>query len=136
MKTIKTIHLALLFGQLLFGVAVVYISTSQHLVDIYLDQNISMLGPLFSVTTILVAFILNRMRREQSRSLLYPEMKLEHYRNTVLLRSAIVESGNLFLLLFFFIDAHNLIYLGLFIIGILIFIFFGPSEKEFKEWYE
>ena len=135
MKKIKTIHLALLAGQLLFGLVVFYLSTSQRLGDAGVNPSSSMLGPLLSVTTILVAFILNRMRRNQSKSFSHPERRSNHYRNTVLLRSAIVESGNLFILLFFFIDAFNVIYLSFFIIGIFVFYFLGPSEKEFAEWY-
>ena len=135
MKKIKTIHLALLAGQLLFGLVVVYLSTTQRLGDTGVNPSSSMLGPLLSVTTILVAFILNRMRRNQSKSFSHPARRSNHYRNTVLLRSAVVESGNLFILLFFFIDAFNVIYLSFFIIGIFVFYFLGPSEKEFAEWY-
>ncbi len=136
LKTIKTIHLALLAGQLLFGLIVVYLSTSERLGVVSVDNNTTLLGPLLSITTILVAFILNRMRLNQATAFTYPDIQQQHYRNTVLLRCAIVESGNLFILLFFFVDAFNLIYLSLFVIGIIIFFFLGPSEKEFKEWYK
>ena len=135
MKTIKIIHLALLAGQLVLGLIVAYLSSSKKLGSVSPGDDFSLLGPLLCVTTILVAFIINKMRQKQAKVFTYPDIQKEHYRNSVLLRSAIVESGNLFILLFFFFDTFNFIYLSFFTLGILIFIFLGPSEKEFKEWY-
>jgi len=81
------------------------------------------------------AYLLNRERQAQLGHLTGLAAKAEHYRASVIIRSALMEGANLFAIIAALIDV-NMTYLLYFAVGLLAFVYFRPSEAEFSRAYD
>jgi hypothetical protein len=81
------------------------------------------------------AYFLNRQRRVQGVNLETLDEKAQHYRFSVIVRSAILEGANLLAIIAAMMDL-NMTYLLYFIVGLLAFLFFRPSINEFCKAYD
>lgn len=101
---------------------------SGYYADLYLPA-------LIIVLTGGVAYFIDRSRSNQAKSFGYTAATGQlHYRTTVLLRCAIVQSGNL-MALSMAVTTHRMDVLGLMGAGLLLYMFFRPSGREYLGRY-
>ncbi|MEM9836532.1 MAG: hypothetical protein AAF828_08525 [Bacteroidota bacterium] len=127
----------LLIGQLFYALLTWYLiqqqnaattTMSSYLADLYLPASIIVLSGL-------VAWFIDQSRRRQAQQFGYSSANgVGHYRLSVFLRSAIIQSGNL-LALTMALTTKRMDVLALAIAGFLLYMFFRPSTKEYSERY-
>ncbi|MCB0637969.1 MAG: hypothetical protein KDC54_15175, partial [Lewinella sp.] len=61
--------------------------------------------------------------------------KVLHYRTSVILRSAVLEAGNLFCLMLALLE-RNMNHLLFFALGLLVFFYFRPRINEITDLYQ
>ncbi len=130
------LYYALLAGQILFCLVTLYLIYQNENVSnrFELDTN-SAAGLLIVISAGIIAFFMNNLRRQQAGTLRTSlQSRMMHYRTTVILRSAIMEAGNLFALILALIG-FNLFPILYFLVGLLLFFFFRPSRSEFAQLY-
>ncbi len=136
-KQTRLIYAALLIGQLLFCLVLIYLIYGQgYAVEEGQFSEYRYLGALIIALAAFAAFGFNRLRKQQATQLKVElPAKLMHYRTTVMMRSAILEAGNLFCLILVFLTGSmtSLLYFG---VGILIFIYFRPSQDDILKSYQ
>ena len=83
-----------------------------------------------------IAYFLNdqRMRHAGNMKMATLGQKLNHYRTSVLLRSAIIEAVNLFAIIAALI-LNNLSYLIYFGVGLLAYLYYRPTTQKFIDQY-
>lgn len=138
MKQISTIYLALLSGQMLFAAVVIIMVQGNNL-----DTSITVEGlpmqiivPVMLLAGVGIAYFLNNQRMTHAANMLKATLpqKLNHYRISVLLRSSIIEAVNLFSIIAALI-LNNLSYLVYFGVGILVYLYYRPSNQKFIDAY-
>lgn len=136
-RNTSLIFYALLLGQLLFGAVVYYLLATTPGREF--GDAVDLLPPLSPYLVLaavaLPAHFLNRLRRNQGASLTGPlGSKILHYRTTVLLRSAVLEAGNILILTFILLTFASSYWFA-FAIGIGLFLLARPSREEFLSIY-
>jgi hypothetical protein len=134
----KLIFYALLFGQLFFCAVVYYLLTTAPGREF--GDAADLLPPLTPYLVIaacaLLAHFLNRLRRNQGQGLTGSlGAKVLHYRTSVLLRSAVLEAGNILILTFMLLTFEQDYWLA-FALGIGLFLLARPSREEFLSIYQ
>lgn len=135
-QQLNILYLALLAGQLLFcGVAyfLIYNNMTDHQPPD--DALFKTLVPLFILGGAGAAYFLNRRRQVQGGELDSLEAKAQHYRSSVIIRSALMEGANLFAIVAGLLQ-QDLLYLLYFAVGVLAFVYFRPSKQNFIREYE
>ncbi len=139
MRAIQTIYLALLGGQMLFAAVVLILVRGNNLdTDIRIEGlPMNLIVPVLLLAGVLVAYFLNNQRMRHAGNMGNANLvqKLNHYRVSVLLRSAIVEAVNLFSIIAALI-LNNLNYMIYFAVGILVYLYFKPSTQDFSDRYK
>ena len=133
-KQIVLIYAALMVGQIIFCMAIILVVTSTA--DPTPKEMLlgDFFPPLYHFAGIGLAYLLNRTRRLVGMELEGLANKVEHYRTTVIVRSALLEMPNLLSIILTFITG-NLNYLLWFCIGLLVFLYFRPSAEQFIRDY-
>lgn len=135
-RSTTVLFYALLSGQLLFCLVVVYLVMEYGPRP---EGESVAISPLYALLAVLLtaagAYYMNRLRTQQAAQLhVNLEAKLLHYRTSVILRSAIIEAGN-FLALTLALLLMNLQPLLFFALGLLIFLYFRPRLEEVVTTY-
>lgn len=136
-RNTSLIFYALLSGQLLFGAVVYYLlsTTPGREFGDAVDRLPPLTPYLILAASALSAHFLNRLRRNQGAGLTGPlGSKVLHYRTTVLLRSAVLEAGNILILTFILLTFASSYWLA-FALGIGLFFLARPSREEFLSIY-
>ena len=135
-RQISTLYAALLIGQVLFALAIIVLIYSREPVDTSeLPLQYPMLGLLIVGLCIMTAFYFNNLRQNQAQSLQIDlGAKLLHYRTSILMRSAIIESGNLFCLILVFLT-QGISPLLFFAVGLVAFVYFRPTLDNMIQMY-
>lgn len=133
-RTIFLLYISLLLGQVLFAMIFLFLLTQP---DRVLKE-----GSDYPFLPLLVVFLaggaawfVNRLRSQQ-----LPNMRanlegiLLHYRTTVIMRSAMVEAGNLFCLVMAFLEG-SLSPMLYFCLGLAVFLYFRPRVDEIATQY-
>jgi len=136
----QILYLALLIGQLIFAiVTAILISGENPIVDMTASGGdytslVTMLTAVFALI-ILATYFINHNRRKQGAQLSSLEAKLGHYRQTVLIRSAMVEGANLLMIIAALVTGafNYLMYFGL---GLLAYLYFRPSVSGIAMEYQ
>jgi hypothetical protein len=97
--------------------------------DVYLAPSILLLGAAGT------AFALNQVLTRRGQRLNYLAPKLQQYAIASLVRLAIVEGGNLLILIITLLSG-NLNSLLFFALGMLVFLYFRPSRENFIMSFE
>ncbi len=90
---------------------------------------------VFLLSAVGVAYLIDSQRKAQGAILQGLMEKAEHYRQTSIIRLALIEAANI-LAVIVAIKENNLIYLGFVAVGLLLFLRFRPSMKRFAKGYE
>ena len=133
-KSLQLMYYALLGGQLLFCIVVVGISENKEIADP--EDIFTFIAPIAAVGSIILAFVLNNIRKMQAKNLVELADKKDHFSSTVLLRSAILEGGSLFIIVCLFIAGGGFLYLMLFALMIGAFLIMRPSIREMQDTYD
>ena len=139
MKQINTIYLALLGGQMLFAAVVIILVQGNNLDNRITVEGLPMqiIVPAMLLGGVGIAYVLNNQRMQHAQNMASKAnlgQKLNHYRVSVLLRSAIIEAVNLFSIIAALI-LNNLSYLIYFGVGLLAYLYFKPSNQKFINAY-
>jgi hypothetical protein len=137
-KQLSTLFYALVAGQLLFcAVAVLLRYQGVAALDEASMENttLTMVTPFLALGAFTAGWFVHRMRSAQGMQLKSIGEKVQHYRTTVLLRSAMIEGGNIMLLVAYLLSGRP-IHLGWFAAGMLLFIYFRPSPENLVRDYQ
>lgn len=135
---LNAVFLALGIGQLLFCAAAIYIRSQGSASFDLADDNsatLAMVTPFLALGAFAAAWAIHKMRVAQGAALKELAEKLVHYRTTVLLRAAMIEGGNIILLIVYLLNGAP-IHLVWFGAGILFFAYFRPSPNAFVRDYQ
>lgn len=130
------IYIALLLGQIIFSLFTVFWITQPGQPFLNEGSNYPFLGLLVVFLAAGAAYYVNQLRLK-SINLLQANLagKTLHYRTSVLMRSAMVEAGNLCCLVLAILE-HSLAPLLYFCMGLLVFLYFKPSLNEISSLYQ
>lgn len=131
------IFFALLLGQLVFGAVVYYLlaTTAERQYEDFSELLPGYTPYLVIAGTAFLALFLDRLRRNQGSGLTSRlGSKVLHYRTSVLLRSAILEAGNILVLTFILLTFERDFWLA-FALGIGLFLLARPRREEFVSIY-
>ncbi len=136
-KQILLLYAALLIGQLIFGLLMVYMLVAVLPAE---AATVSYQYPLLAFSIVVIGIVLslyfNNLRTEHAQKLQLPlASKVLHYRTTVLMRVAILQSGNLFCLLLILLTQSYYPFL-FFAIGLLAFVRLRPSLDDVIDTYK
>jgi len=134
LRQLINLFVALFAGQLLFALVVTYLGSGPT-VEPRSVMSFRFLVPAALIGAATIVLILNGQQRQVAPTLQNIEAKLQHYRQRVLIRLAILEGAN-FLAIIAALLTHHLNYLLLFLIGLALFIYYRPTRAEFARDYE
>jgi hypothetical protein len=129
------LYIALLLGQLIFCFVILFLLTQPDRSPNPEDPAYPFLGLTIVFICAGVAWFLNKLRLDS-----LPRLqanfggKIMHYRTSVILRSAVLESGNLFCLVLALLEGSLTPVLH-FCLGLGVFLYFRPSVTEMVENY-
>lgn len=133
-RTTLLLFIALFLGQLIFALVATYLATGQFMEPTpILSFRFIVPGLLIGAATIVL--ILNAQNRQQAQHFENLEAKLQHYRQRLIIRLAILEGANLVAIVAALLTGH-LNYLLLFLIGLGLFIYYRPRADEFRRDYD
>lgn len=134
LRQLINLFVALFAGQLLFALVATYFS-SGSVMEPRAVMSFRFLVPAALIGAATIVLILNAQQRQVAPNLQTFEEKMQHYRQRVLVRLAILEGAN-FLAIIAALITHHLNYFLLFLIGLALFIYYRPTRKEFVREYE
>ena len=135
-QQLNVLYYALLGGQLLFAGVVYFLLSNDMTAHAPPAASVfQWLVPPVILAGAGAAYLLNRRRQAQLYQLTDLPGKADHYRNSVIIRSALMEGANLFAVIAALIDV-NMTYLLYFAVGLLAFVYFRPSKEEFSSAYD
>jgi len=137
-KQLSTLFYALAAGQLLFGAVAVFMrykGTAAFDEASHQNTTLTIIAPFLGLGAFTIAWYVHKMRSAQGMNLKELQAKKMHYRTTVLLRSAMIEGGNIILLVAYLLSGRP-IHLAWFAAGMLFFFFFRPSPGNFVRDYQ
>lgn len=134
-QQLSILYLGLLAGQIIFA-GVVYFLVSQRMADGEpFDPGVfRVLVPLAILGGAGTAYFLHRQRQAQGAEIEGVSAKAEHYRASVILRSAMQEGVNLFAIIAALVT-QDMTFLLYFAVGLLAFLYFRPSREELSRDY-
>jgi len=133
-KQLQLIFFALLAGQVVFA-GVVYYTISQSLAQTSEMPMFTYLIPLVLLSAVAMSYFLNKQLKAQASEQKTEDEKSIHYKRRVILRAAILEGGNLMAIIAVLITGQ-MYFMLYFLLGIIIFYFFRPTEQEMQEDYQ
>lgn len=129
-------YLALLAGQIMIAGIIIFLQKNEVLQFEWEINNVfQLVAFLLTTGAVSAATFLYSKRLGEGKSLRGYFEKFNHYRSTIILRSALIESANLICIIFFFLE-KNYFFLLLFLFGLAAFMMVRPSVDIFKENYK
>ena len=128
------IYVSLVLGQVIFSLFTVFLITQPDR-DLKEGSDYPFLGILVVFLAAGAAWFVNKLRKDQLPKLRFNhDGKLLHYRTTVIMRSAMVEAGNLFCLILALLEG-SLAPILYFCVGMVVFLYFRPQLAELVQLY-
>jgi len=132
-KRLQFIFISLAGGQLLFaGVVYFMIHQNQDFMDIPM---FSVIVPAAVLGSIFLAYIISERMRAKALEQKTAEEQMDHYRRRVIIRSAILEGGNLLALVACLLTG-NVTFFLFFAFGMAVFFYFRPKMTEMANDYD
>lgn len=132
LKSLGLIHLAMLAGQIMICFVINFVANENS----GTNEMLRYIGPIISIATITMSFVLYNKSKAEGQSLENLEKKAAHFRSAYIVRMALLEGGNLMLVIFMFLDfGSKWIYLIFFAVGIGVFTLIRPTLEVFAEDY-
>lgn len=134
-KQINLLYLALLAGQVMFAVTVLYVGgIPKSLGKLSFDDPMLLFGIAVTFFSIIAAYGISEKRKTAGAQLSSFDEKIEHYRGLVIFRCALAEGANLMALVMALLSKQGFFFI-LFSAGLLAFLYFRPSTTEFSGHY-
>ena len=134
-KQLDVIYFALLAGQILFAGVSIFLNDFR--MEMGIENNIFLyIIPLMGFGVILLdGWIQGKRKEEAAKMETGLDEKIMHYRQTTLIRSALIEGVNLLAIVGYFLTSnlYLLVFLGL---GLLLFLQVKPSKAHFIKLYK
>ena len=130
-RALGILYLALLLGPLFMLMAAMIVGNGGANMELF-----QTIGPIISVMTIALSFVVYNMRKTKGQELSDLDEKFLHFRTSIIIRSAMLEFGNIILVSFVFLDASDWIYLIFFAIGMGVLLLVKPTLRTFIEDYK
>jgi hypothetical protein len=135
-RQINILYYSLLAGQVLFCSVVVFaILDPETRQTGWPEAPFGLVVPVLLAGIIPIVFFINNRQLQQAPTQEDLPAKMTHYRNLVILRSALIEGANLFCLVVLLLE-NNSTFLIFFGAGLLLFLYFRPSVNEFLQYYQ
>ena len=137
-KEINITYLALLLGQVAIGGIVTFLIFNGNPVDGEgtAPYPLGTIVPALTFAGLGVAYFLDNQRKTQAATFNFDlPRKLNHYKISVLLRSAIIEGVNLVAAIAALVSG-NINLLLYFAVGMLVFLYYRPSRDNFLQRYK
>lgn len=137
-KQLNILFYALAAGQLLFCAVAIFLrfegvagfdETSAQ------NTTLTMIAPFLTLAAFAGAWFINQTRVAQGVELKGLNEKTGHYRTTIVIRSAIIEGGNIIMLIVYLLSGRP-IHLIWFAVGMLLFLYFRPSHSNLVRNYQ
>jgi len=109
-KQLSTVFYALAAGQLLFSAVAVFLryqGTAAFDEASIQNTTLTMVTPFLALGAFTAAWFVHKMRTAQGINRKTLNEKTTHYRTTVLLRSAMIEGGNIILLVAYLLSVYS-----------------------------
>lgn len=90
--------------------------------------------PIFILSMTFATYLIDNQRRNKGAVLKSLDQKVQYYRQSVLIRLALMESTNIFTIIIILMDGR-IYYMIYFVIGLVAFIYFRPSILDFIDGY-
>ncbi|MEZ4985888.1 MAG: hypothetical protein R2795_12780 [Saprospiraceae bacterium] len=134
-RNIFLLYIALLLGQILFSFVVIFLITQPD--KVLTDGSpYTFLGLLVVFLSAGAAWFVNNLRVQQAAMIKGALAdKLMHYRTSIVMRSAMVEAGNLFCVVLALLTSSLTPFL-FFCLGLGVFLFFRPQLDEVNRVYQ
>jgi hypothetical protein len=131
-KTISIIHLALIAGQILFGITAFFIVNSTNIVMNPPDDIFFYLVPLLAFTGIIAGSYLFKQKLNGLANVITLKEKLAIWQTAVIIRFAMAEGPSL-LGIAAYLNTGNLFYLFISGLIILYFIWIAPKKQNITD---
>lgn len=130
------LYYSLVAGQFLIACVLLFLMKDDEIKFSWeIDNILHIIGPILMMSCFTIGTFLYNKKLGEGKLLNGFVEKLEHYRATIILRSALLEGANLICIIFFFLD-QNYFFLLLFLMGFVAFLLVRPSVDTFKENYK
>lgn len=131
-NTAKILHLALVAGQVIFALILIFI-LREEANDFGLFLFIPALA-LWFITLVLSVIFYKRILQQRIEGTKGASLsaKIEAYRSAKILQWVILEGGNLFILIVFFLTWNSLL-LPFFLVSLIVLIMARPSVEDFAK---
>jgi hypothetical protein len=135
-RQINFLYYALLAGQILFCAVILFaILDPESRQSGWPEAPFGLVVPAMLAGVMPLVFFINGRQLSQGGELENLPAKMAHYRTTVILRSALIEGVNIFVLVSLLLE-NNSTFLLFFGAGLLLFFYFRPSVNEFQQHYQ
>jgi len=131
-RTLGILYLALLLGPIFMLITIMAMG-NREMTDMELFRTI---GPVISVITMALSFVIYNSRKTQGQQILDLHEKFLHFRTSTIIRSALLEGGNILLVMFMLLDSSDWIYLIFFAVSTGVFLLVKPTPSTFIEDYK
>lgn len=115
--------------------AIVVRNNSQEMLSQQYISTHGILVLVFMLSAVGVGYLIDSQRKAQGAILQGLAEKAEHYRQTSIIRLALIEAANI-LAVIVAIKENNLMYLIFVAFGLILFLKFRPTSKSFIKSYE
>ncbi|NRB62637.1 MAG: hypothetical protein HRU40_06355 [Saprospiraceae bacterium] len=133
-RQIWIIYGALAMGQIVLALVVVYWVTSEGAAEASEIPSLDYIVPLSLIGAVFTAYTINKMLAEKASQRKGLSAKLAHYKNRVIIRSALIEGANLLILISAMLTG-KMNFLLFFLLGFGMFILFYPRMSVFSQEY-
>ncbi len=133
---LRIIFTALLGGQFLFWIIVFFLypeNTSEEQ-SLSGDDLYDTILPIFMLSMIFATYLIDKQRQQRGALLKSLDQKIAYFRSSVLLRLALMELTNIFILIIILLEV-KLNYSIYFFIGVMAFFYFKPDLGKFRQEY-
>lgn len=136
LSKLHNIFIALAIGQILFCIATVYLVLGEGFKGLEFSSRSLMFSPAIVLLVAAgTAYALNQLLIRRGKRLKYLVTKVQQYAISGIVRLAIVEGGNILILLLALLSG-NLNLLLYFALGMLVFLYFKPSLADFAASFD
>lgn len=137
-RQINILYLALAGGQVAICAVLIFLLNQRDTNAVAEDASMEiykMIIPFIVLFGVGAAWYMNRLRIAQGATLKSLEEKVQHFRTTVITRSALIEGPNLLVLILAFL-LNQMTYFAFFALGFAAFLYFRPTVDQFIRDYQ
>lgn len=135
LKPINLLFASLAIGQMIFALVVLVMLTRSRGQDAVSDTWYSWVAPLALLGGVLLSQVVEQQKRSEATQRGAVEDRVEHYRQRIIMRSVLMEGGNLIIIMSALL-ARQPNFLLLFLAGLAYFLLFlRPREEELHDDY-